>query len=305
MVRTPGFSDEHWWSGASTLEDLDLWFSAYALSADSTRRPLLLLGHPGAGKSMLMQVLAARLPAQKFTVVLVPLRAVGASAPILDQIQLALDQATHRRVDWPTLSDETMDTIRVVILDGLDELLQASNADRSGYLQDVMDFQRVETEQGRPVICIVTSRTVVADRVDVPHGTAVVKLQDFSESQIARWLSTWNSTNATQIDNETIHGLSVEAALSQYDLAKQPLLLLMLALYSANPNSPTLESGLSKTDLYQRIIHDFARRQVAKGNDFPLTSHGLRKLWSDSASPLWECSTGDVKACRRRSSLPT
>ena len=106
----------------------------------------------------------------------VPLRKVSANAPLLDQIQQALDPATNRRVDWWRLSGQSASTIRVVVLDGLDELLQASNSDRSGYLQEVMEFQRLEAEQEPPVIVAVTSRTVVADRVDIPRGTTVVKL---------------------------------------------------------------------------------------------------------------------------------
>jgi hypothetical protein len=51
-----------------------------------------------------------------------------------------------------------------VLLDGLDELLQASQHDRSSYLQQIAEFQRLEAEQERPVVVIVTSRTVVADR---------------------------------------------------------------------------------------------------------------------------------------------
>jgi hypothetical protein len=62
-----------------------------------------------------------------------------------------------------------------MLLDGLDELLQASEHDRSRYLEDVMDFQERESTQRRPVIAVVTSRTVVADRVRVPEGTTTVK----------------------------------------------------------------------------------------------------------------------------------
>lgn len=48
---------------------------------------------------------------------------------------------THDRVRWAELADETADRIRVVFLDGLDELLQASDRDLTGYLHDVVRFQ--------------------------------------------------------------------------------------------------------------------------------------------------------------------
>src|SRR3712207_7629487 len=44
---------------------------------------------------------------------------------------------------------------------------------RTGYLHDVVRFQELEADQDRPVAVIVTSRTVVADRVDIPQGTAL------------------------------------------------------------------------------------------------------------------------------------
>jgi adenylate kinase family enzyme len=258
-------ADETWWTEQDKNHELDLWLAAYALSADATRFPLLLLGHPGAGKSMLVKVLAARLPASDYTVALVPLRTVSANAPILEQIQQALDQSTNRRVDWSQLADRSIDTVRVVILDGLDELLQASSTDRSGFLQEVMAFQRIEAEQERPVIVIVTSRTVVADRVDIPTGTAVLKLEDFEKNQIDRWLQVWNEANASPIRAGLVRPLPTEIALSQPMLASQPLLLLMLALYSADPGNAPLDVGLSQTKLYQRIFENFARREVLKG----------------------------------------
>ena len=67
-----------------------------------------------------------------------------------DQIQQALDLATNQRVAWWRLVEQSSETVRVVLLDGLDELLQTTSNDRSSYLQDVMEFQRVETEQEEP-----------------------------------------------------------------------------------------------------------------------------------------------------------
>ena len=109
--------------------------AGYVTAPDATRLPLLLLGHPGAGKSLLTKVLAARLPTSAYTVVRVPLRWVGANVPVRDQIEQALDQATNGRVEkWWRLADQSEGTVRVVLLDGLDELLQATRNDRSGYL---------------------------------------------------------------------------------------------------------------------------------------------------------------------------
>jgi ATPase family associated with various cellular activities (AAA) len=256
-------ADESWWQGLPVFGDLDLLLAGQVMATDATRVPLLLLGHPGAGKSLLTKVLAARLPASAYTVVRVPLRRVSAEAPVYQQIQQALDQATHRRIDWWELADQSRATIRVVLLDGLDELLQAAG-NRGGYLQEVEEFQRREADQHRPVVVVVTSRTVVADRVVIPADTAVIKLEAFEEQQIAEWLGVWNRANAGAIDAGTVRGLTLETAMGHPELACQPLLLLMLALHSADPAAPPLDAGSSEADLYRRLLETFTRREVGR-----------------------------------------
>src|SRR5262249_1184457 len=57
-------ADESWWEDHPVDGDLELMLAAYLTSGDATGLPMLLLGHPGAGKSMLTKVLAAaHLPA--------------------------------------------------------------------------------------------------------------------------------------------------------------------------------------------------------------------------------------------------
>lgn len=264
-VVTDGASpaDETWWKDKRTLADLDLRLAGFLASAEATNLPLLLLGHPGAGKSLLTQVIAARLPESGFTTVRVPLRRVDAGAPIYLQIQQALDSATHGRIEWSELAEQSMSTVRVVLLDGLDELLQAAGY-RGNYLQEVMEFQRREADQERPVAVIVTSRTVVADRVIIPAGTTVIRLQGFDQAQVESWLDTWNAVNAPAISSGRVRGLTLETALRQPELASQPLLLLMLALYSADPVTPAIDSGISSAVFYRRILQFFIRREIAK-----------------------------------------
>jgi hypothetical protein len=298
-------SDDSYWDDQPSRDDFDLMLAGYVSSPDATRLPMLLLGHPGAGKSILTKVFAARLPASAFTVVRVPLRRVGANAPLLDQIEQALAQSTNRRVEsWWQLADQSEGTVRVVLLDGLDELLQATRNDRSGYLQEAMEFQRLEIEQQRPVVIVVTSRTVVADRVDVPRGTTIVKLDSFDDSDIEEWLSRWRRANATAIASEKIRELTADcvtggdAAGNQRDqaagrlgggvreLARQPLLLLMLAIYTADPALPPLNADMATADLYRRLIESFARREAAKEVNNGLHSEELEGRVRDHLSRL-------------------
>ncbi|GAA2963599.1 NACHT domain-containing protein [Actinokineospora diospyrosa] len=268
--RYSSIGDENWWRSQYVYEDLATKLAKHFSTPQALTGPLLLLGHPGAGKSLLMTALAARLPATEFTVVRVRLRHVDAGSTVLSQVSQALDQATNNRVGWADLDDGAT-TIRVVLLDGLDELLQATNADRTGYLRDVEQFQRTEANMGHPVAVVVTSRTLVADRVVVLPGTPVVKIEEFDNRQIVAWLSVWNNINTAA----GVRPLPVTTALDLAELAGQPLLLMMLAVYCATPNVPLPDAKMSLADLYGRLMTSFARREVEeKGpeNTYPETA---------------------------------
>ncbi|XVU21558.1 NACHT domain-containing protein [Actinoplanes sp. CA-054009] len=275
-------ADDTWWAGKTRVNDLDLMLTRYFASYSALRQPLLVLGHPGAGKSMLTKVLAARLPESSYTVVRVPLRRVSAGAPLHQQIQEALDLTTHGRVSWHRLAAESAGTIRVVLLDGLDELLQASPVDRSAYLGEVMEFQRAEAAQDQPVMVVVTSRTIVADRFDIPPGTLVVKLEDFDDDQVRRWLVAWRQANAAG----QLRMLTAAAALTRPELARQPLLLLMLAIYWADPDTPEPAADLSLATLYGRLLRSFAVREVRKRPEAPLRGERLDAAAADQLHRL-------------------
>lgn len=256
---------DSWWGDRETRDDFDILLAAHVTSPDATRRPMLLLGHPGAGKSLLTKVFAAQLPVSDYTVVRVPLRRVSADSRVHLQIEEALELFTDQKIAWSDLGEQSGDTIRVVLLDGLDELLQASAHDKSSYLQDVMDFQERAAEQRRPVVVVVTSRTVVADRVNIPLGTTIVKLEPFNDDDIADWLGRWKRANADAIIAGTMGALTVSAVQRQPELAEQPLLLLMLALYAADPDLPPIDEEIATGELYRRLFDEFARREAGKG----------------------------------------
>ncbi|BEL06482.1 hypothetical protein Q0Z83_046730 [Actinoplanes sichuanensis] len=268
--------DESWWSGQPLRTDLDLMLTTQFTTFDAVRWPLLVLGHPGGGKSMLTKILAARLSCDGYTVARVPLRQVTANAPIHDQIREALDIAAHGRAgSWFELADDDEGIARVVLLDGLDELLQATTHDRSGYLHEVIEFQRVEAAQGRPVMVVVTSRTVVVDRVDLPLNLPIAKLEEFDDAQVDQWLTSWNRRNSAAVAAGRLRPLTSEAALAHPGLARQPLLLLMLAIYWADLNEPVEDGDLSLTALYRRLMTSFAVREVHKKPDARLRGTAL------------------------------
>lgn len=270
-------SSREWWTQETHVrDDLDMFLAAHLAGAESTECPLLVLGNPGAGKSLLMEVLAARLPAGQFTVVPVQLRKVRAEDRLQDQIETALRPVLGKGVDWHELADSCEDSLPVILLDGFDELIQASGVHQSNYLQQVQEFQRHQADLGRPVAVLVTSRMLVADRARIPLGVPIVKLEEFDDDRIERWLDTWNTTNQA---TPNFRSMSVEALDQHLELARQPLLLLMLAIYAADPSQAPLDDpSLSNAELYRRLINLFVVRQVSQKSSEPLAPDIVRKL---------------------------
>ncbi|GAA3386076.1 NACHT domain-containing protein [Cryptosporangium minutisporangium] len=260
-------SDERWWAEQAVVADTELFLAGYLCSPESVDAPLLVLGLPGAGKSMLTQMLAARLPVSGWTAVRVPLRRVRADASVPMQIQAALDGEAHGRLQWPQVVEDAdaAGTTRVVVLDGLDELMQASGASQSRYLYEVAEFQEREAAIGRPVAAVVTSRTVMADRVQIPPGTLIARLEGFDDDQIAQWMAMWNELNAGRPDFRALTVLPP----ALLELARQPLLLLLIALYTADPRAPELAEGVTTATLYEQLITHFLRREALKDAAVP------------------------------------
>ncbi len=257
---------EGWWQDFPIRHDLQTFLATYFTTSQSWSTPLLVLGHPGAGKSLMTRILAAQLPEPVYVPVLVKLRAVPADTSIVRQIEAALHQLLNQDVSWAALAATAGSAaVPVVLLDGFDELLQASGISRSSYLEQVQEFQQTEAELGRRVAVVVTSRTVVADRARIPHGTLVVKLEPFSEQQVSAWVDKWNRANAMTFAARAVNKLSLETVLRHRQLAQQPILLLLLAVYDADGNPLQAQNAnLHQALLYERLLSHFIRREVAR-----------------------------------------
>ena len=273
-VRPGGPGDqpaaEDWWSETGPRDDLPAFLAGHLTSPNAATAPLLILGQPGAGKSALTRVVAARLPAADFVTVRVPLREVPADAGLQDQIEYALRAATGDAMTWPALvAGDEGGALPVLLLDGFDELLQATGVSRSDFLEQIAAFQRREAVQRRPVAVIVTSRSAVADRARLPPHSTVLRLEPFTPAQVAGWLSVWNDANAPALTARGLTTLPADLAHWFPDLAGQPLLLLMLALYDAEANDVQIMAGerLDATELYERLLRSYAEREIRKGTD--------------------------------------
>ncbi|WP_433794999.1 NACHT domain-containing protein [Actinoplanes sp. CA-252034] len=263
---SPGLrpADEDWWNEADARTDFDTFLATYLTTPQAATVPLVLLGQPGGGKSSLTRILAARLPAADYLVVRVALREVRAEASIQDQIEQALRGAIGETVAWAELAESADAAMPVILLDGLDELLQATGVHQSDYLERVAAFQQRESRLDRPAAVIVTSRVAVADRARIPAGGLVVRLEPFDEPQVDRWLDFWNTANARYWSGTGRRPLTREVVLRFPDLAAQPLLLLMLALYDAGANALQDADDIDTGELYERLLIDFAEREVRR-----------------------------------------
>ncbi|MFC4113721.1 NACHT domain-containing protein [Nonomuraea zeae] len=258
-------TSEETWAELPRRDDLGAFLSGHLTLPQAAQGPLLVLGQPGAGKSLLTRVLAARLPAAEFLPLRVELRGVPADGDVLAQIEHGIKDALDEVMSWPELVHAAQGALPVVMLDGFDELLQATGVSQTDYLERVADFQRDQAEKGRALAVVVTSRTAVANRARVPETSMVLRLEPFDEGQIRQWVDLWNDGNRGYFLRRELEPLSADSVLAVPNLAEQPLLLLMLALYDADANALRLvRADLHESELYERLLRGFAAREVGK-----------------------------------------
>src|ERR1051325_7829850 len=258
------------WQKIKMRNDLGSFLLSYFSSPYSTRTPLIILGHPGSGKSLLTQVLAARLFSPLHNPVRVELRDIQAENEITVQIEEQIHKDTGRTVQWTELTDHPSNRPDLVLFDGYDELLQASGKVFSGYLLKAQKFQEREISLGRnPIRVVVTSRITLINKAQLPHGATVILLQEFDDSKRKKWISVWNSINQEYFEHAQIYPFELPVGNSKVmSLAGQPLLLLMLALYDSEDNQLRKKGNLDQTVLYSSLLRRFIERERTKDETF-------------------------------------
>jgi hypothetical protein len=253
------------WRNRPFHDDLGPFLMRHLESPYSVETPLLILGHPGSGKSLLTEVIAARLAYPQYTTVRVELRDVNPDLEIEAQIEAQIRTDTGRKVDWVEFAQNLAMSPPVVILDGYDELLQATGKLFTDYLLRVEKFQHREALNSRPVRVIVTSRMTLIDKAVVPPGTTIVRLAEFDEDRRAAWTSVWNARNQAYFAESGIRPFALPANDKIIELAQQPLLLLMLAIYDAIGNQLSARPDIDRTQLYHELLTRFIVRELSKG----------------------------------------
>ncbi|MFD0517061.1 NACHT domain-containing protein [Paractinoplanes durhamensis] len=297
--RAVNLENEALWADLPTRDDLGGYLTAFFASPYSAASPLLVLGHPGSGKSLLTELIAARLSAPAFNTVRLELRDIDPEADIQAQIEEQIREDTGHDVNWVDFAKALAGNPPLIILDGYDELLQSTGKVFAGYLDKVQRFQTREMRLKRPVRIMVTSRLTLIDKAAIPDGTTVLRLMEFDENRRDRWTAIWNGTNAAYFAQANVERFAVPQRAQLVELAQQPLLLLMLAIYDADANELS-RSQLDRTILYDSLLRRFIHRERAKGRAGgssrrcrpPGASHWSTRIWCGSASPRSACSTG-------------
>ncbi|MEV4115004.1 hypothetical protein [Nonomuraea sp. NPDC049695] len=262
LTREAAPAQLSWWEEQRLLPDTEAFLVGHLTSLRATQAPLLVLGEPGSGKTKLTEVFAARLARSEFLPIRVELGSVAARAGVTEQIEQALAAVLGEEVGYAELVTAADGAMPVILLDGFDELVQGG-VNRYDYLERVQEFQAREAELGRPAAVIVTSRTVVAERMRLPEGLLGLQLQPFDDDQVRQWLTIWDQANRALLARRELKPLPAEAALVHGEMARQPLLLLLLALYDAGGNALQHDHGpLGRARLYEVLLRDYTERET-------------------------------------------
>lgn len=267
------------WKALEPRQDMESFWAKYFLDPSSTNRLLLVLGEPGGGKSLLTKVLCARMISPTDMFIRVPFREHdiedGIERIICRQIEKDGDAANEiQKFKW--FAEEFSDSPITLLFDGYDEVLQTTGGVYRSLLKELRKFQDRCQEFRRPVRIVVTSRATLIDKAHIPEETIVMRLLEFNEQQENLWIGIWNQYNHSTLSEAGIRDFALPIGSKDIcQLSKQPLLLLMLAIYDADfeeginalSQKAHRPNGLDRMGLYDELLRRFIRRELRKDDE--------------------------------------
>lgn len=286
--RDMRFELESLWQNCKIQRDMSNFWLQYLFDYQSISRLLLILGDPGSGKSRLTEIVSATVSSDAELVIRIPLREYVyyiskkddeyddyIERIICKQIKKDGDPYEERIRSFKWITGTNPSRPVTLIFDGYDEIQQATGQPYSTFLNDLSEFQTHCWEEGRPVRIVVTSRRTLIDKADIPLQTLVMKLLPFETEQKQQWIDIWNSKNHNILRAANLNDFMLpEGDEKIQELASQPLLLLMLAIYDADfekkrnvLQEAKEETGntLNRAHLYNDLIRRFIHRELCKG----------------------------------------
>lgn len=266
-----GLENPKVWEELPVRENIGDLFVNYLSIPQSVEYPLIVLGLPGSGKSILTKVLSAQLMNSAYTVVRIPLRDIDANNDIHVIISEQISKCIQRPLKdgYAGFAEHFASNPLFIIFDGYDELLQVKGDIFNGYISKIHEFQKEQNVLGRPVRVMVTSRITLIDKVKIPKNSVIVNLEAFDQQRRNAWINIWNNYNQDYFVRNNIKQfyLKDENNLSKNikELAEQPLLLLMLALFDSYDNAlESMGDNISRTHLYDELLRRICRREANK-----------------------------------------
>ena len=266
-----GLENPRVWEKIQAKENIGDFFINYLSLPQSVEYPLIVLGLPGSGKSILTKILSAQLMGTAYTVIRIPLRDIDANNDIHVIISEQIAKSIQRPLKdgYAGFAEHFANNPLFVIFDGYDELLQVKGDIFNGYISKIHEFQKAQSGLGRPVRVMITSRITLIDKVKIPKNSVIVNLEAFDQARRNAWIKIWNDYNQDYFSKNNVKPFSLkdekELSKNVKELAEQPLLLLMLALFDSYGNAlEGMGENMSRTHLYDELLRRICRREAHK-----------------------------------------
>ncbi|MBQ3265942.1 MAG: hypothetical protein IJH07_09235 [Ruminococcus sp.] len=251
------------WADVEEKDDLIAYIGQTVSSPPFDRKPIIILGEPGGGKSTLSKILAAKVFSLQYYVIVVKLREVNAGDRIPAMIEQQIKRDISEDITWSEMRNciRETDIPLLIIFDGYDELLRAGGIEYAGFIRSVYDFQKNQEEVYDFLIrTIITGRKNLIDLADLPNNSAVICLQEFSERKVDEWIERWNQHNAARFEARRVQPFAVRPRYAY--LTKQPLLLTMLAMYDYEANALAQDHDWNSADVYRNLLDNYVKLEL-------------------------------------------